>query len=86
MKSKLLVVCMLAVLASCTENQRAKEFGGTAKVELPAGTKLVTATWKEEQLWYLVRPAKEGEKPETLTLYESSSFGVLEGKVIFVEK
>jgi hypothetical protein len=73
-------------LVSCTQNIRAKAYGGTAEVDLPAGTKLVTATWKDAQLWYLVRPAKPGEAPETLTLHEQSSFGVIQGKVVFREK
>ena len=87
MKNKLIVIAILAAAtASCTQNSRAKSFGGTAKVELPAGTKLVTATWKESQVWYLTRPARPGETPEVLTLHESSSFGVVQGKIVFTEK
>lgn len=77
-----LVVLMALVEVSCTSQQRAKEWGGTAKVELPAGQKLVVATWKDENLWYLMRP---GEQPETYEFIESSSFGIMNGKVIFVE-
>jgi hypothetical protein len=77
---------LLVFLPSCTENSRAKKFGGTATVNLPPGTKFVGATWKDAELWYLHRPAREGETPETITLQEQSSFGMIEGKVIFREK
>lgn len=51
MKKKLLIVALVAgllpTLFSCTENQRARQFGGTITIELPPGEKLVMATWKE---------------------------------------
>ena len=54
---KLFVVAALAlVMVSCTDQQRAKSFGGTSTVELPSGEKLVNVTWKgEADLWYLTR-------------------------------
>lgn len=70
---------------SCTENVMAKSWGGTATVDLPKGTKLVGATWKDAELWYLYREMREGESPETHTLKEQSNYGVLEGQVIFKE-
>ncbi len=84
-KLKLLLLSSVLLLASCTENERAKAFGGTTSVNLPAKQKLVNATWKESQLWYLTRPMRDGEKAETSTLHEQSSWGVLEGSVIFNE-
>lgn len=81
----LLIVMTLAAVG-CTENQRAKSFGGTATVNLPAGKKLVNATWKETSLWYLTRPMRADEKAETYEFAENSNFGVIEGKVIFVEQ
>lgn len=80
-----ILAAILLLSASCTENSRAKSWGGSATVDLPKGTKIVGATWKDEDLWYLHRPAREGEKPETVTLSEQSSFGLVEGKVIFQE-
>ena len=67
-------------LASCTQQQVAKQWGGTAKVDLPTGKKLVTVSWESTHLWYLLRDAKPGEKPETLPLKESSSFGLMQGE------
>lgn len=74
------------MVASCTEKQRAKSLGGSFTVELPKDQKLIEATWKGEDLWYLTRPRREGEPIETYTFKEDSSFGVLEGSVIFKEK
>jgi len=82
-----LLAALFAVLSltACTQNSRAKGWGGTATVDLPANAKLVTATWKDSQLWYLTRPMRKDEVAETLTLTEESSYGVLEGEVIFKE-
>jgi hypothetical protein len=91
LKLKLIVRLLLAALTvtsllSCTENSRAKSYGGTATVNLPEKTKFVTATWKDDQLWYAYRPARPGEVPETTTLKEQSKWGIVEGSVVFVEK
>lgn len=87
-KIGLLVFAMAAlmVVAGCTENQRAKQFGGTAKITLPAGQHLEMVTWKGDNLWCLTRAAKNGEVPTTYTLKEESSFGMVEGKVVIVEQ
>lgn len=81
----LLTLLVLGSIPSCTDNKMAKSFGGTATVDLPKNTKFVTATWKDTQLWYVFRPMRENEKPETFTLQEQSSLGILEGRVIFNE-
>lgn len=74
------------MLAGCTPNIRARQWGGTNTVELPPGKKLVVADWDSgNNLWYLLRDAKDGEKPETVEFVENSSFGVMQGKVIFHE-
>lgn len=81
------ILSILAVFAltACTQNERAKSFGGSVSVPLPAGQKLITATWKDHELWYLTRPMRAGEFPETHTMIEDSSWGIIEGKVIFSE-
>lgn len=81
----LVAVLLLLSFVGCTDNERARTWGGTATVTLDPGEKLVTATWKNAQLWYLTRPMAEDETPVTSTLHEDSSFGLVEGKVIFVE-
>lgn len=91
-KSRIIVIGIIAVvtlsvlmLTSCTQNSRAKSFGGTAKITLPKGKKLVTATWKDSNLWYLTRDMKEGEVAESYEFHEESSFGMMEGTYIIKE-
>ena len=79
-------ICAIPFLfTSCTQNERAKVFGGTMTVKLPMGQKLTTMTFKEVDLWYATRPMREGEIPETTTFSEKSSWGLVEGTVIFIE-
>lgn len=81
-----LIVSIVLVLFACTENTRARRWGGNASIELPKGQKLLNVTWKDNNsLWYLVRPFKPGETPETYTFQESSSYGIFEGTVVLVE-
>lgn len=85
---KFLILILFAGLISltgCTENTRAKNWGGSVNVTLPPGTKLVTATFKEANLWYLVRPMHENESPEMSVFQEQSNFGVYNGRIIFNE-
>ena len=72
-------------LISCSENNRAKVWGGTMKVELSAGQKLVDVTWKENSLWYMTKPMNETDVAERYEFVENSNWGVVEGKVIFIE-
>ncbi|MEY4602647.1 MAG: Brevibacillus phage Jenst [Candidatus Parcubacteria bacterium] len=80
-----LITILLLTLTGCTANDRAKNYGGTMTVNLPAGQKLVNTSWKNADMWYLTRPSRDGEKPEVLTLHEDSNFGMMQGKVIFKE-
>ena len=83
---KLLFVCLVMVsLVGCTDNQRARNYGGTAKEVLPAGQKLVTMTWRQDNMWILTRPMREGEVAESYTFKESSSFGLIQGTVVIIE-
>jgi hypothetical protein len=80
-----LLIVMLFALGGCTENQRAKQFGGHGNITLPKGQKLVIATWKDDNLWYLTRPMRPNESPETYTFSEESSWGVFEGSYTIKE-
>jgi len=87
MQRLILLISLLSLsLIACTENQRARSFGGTQRVTLPANTKLVSATWKHDSLYTLTRPMRENEVAEEHTFQEYSSFGILQGTVIIVEK
>lgn len=77
---------LTAVLAGCTAQERARDWGGTSTVELERGQKLVTATWKTSaNLWFLTRPMRSDEAPETYTFKESAAWGMMEGTVIVKE-
>jgi len=86
MKKIIVLVALMLVVVGCTENSRARMWGGTATTTLPKGQKLVTVTWKQSELWILTRPMQTNEVAETLTFQEKSSFGMIEGKVIFQEQ
>ena len=88
---KIVLIAFLAAtficsFTSCTENKMARKFGGSTTIELPAGEKLIEATWKDDNLWYLTEPMEPGYKPKTKIFREDSSWGVLKGEVKFVEK
>lgn len=84
-KLTLILVAILSAtfLSSCQATTR--QLGGDLVVDLQPGEKLEEITWKENSLWYLTRPMKEGEEPETHTFKESSNLGILEGTVTIVE-
>lgn len=71
---------------SCTENTRARTWGGTSTIDLEPGKGLVNATWKNADLWILTRDRSVDEQPETYRFSENSSFGVMEGTIIIKEQ
>ncbi len=81
-----MLVLSSLVLSGCTQNERAKNFGGKMTIKLEKGHKLVNATWKDDSLWLLTRPMREGEDAEVLTFKQESSWGVWEGEVSLVEQ
>ena len=72
-------------VTACTEQEKARSFGGTSNIELGVGRKLVMVAWKETDLWVLTREMRADEKPETYRFSESSSWGVMEGTVVLKE-
>ena len=85
MKKLILSLAAIALLASCTENDRVKNWGGNGTIKLPAGQKLVNVTWKGAELWYITRPMTVNDYPETYLFKEQSSFGVVEGSYTIIE-
>ena len=55
----------------------AKKVGGTANIVLPPKQKLVSVTWKRDDMWILYRPFREGEFAEEYTYKEDSTFGMM---------
>lgn len=72
-------------------NTIAKKIGGSATVKLPPNTKLVNVSWKTDpktdksSLYYLYRPMRKDEFPETYKYQEDSTWGVLESTIIIIE-
>lgn len=81
----LLTTLSSLVVLGCTEKQRAKNWGGTVEFKVPEGNKVIDVTWKGTDLWVAYRPMRPGETAETVTMEEDSSWGTMEGKVIFKE-
>ena len=80
------IALVATIFTSCTENQRARKFGGDQTITLAPGQRLDNITWKEDQIWILSHPAADGEPAEVHTFHEKSSFGVIEGTITIVEQ
>lgn len=84
------VVCILLLSAAVVGftgcQSAARNLGRDITLELKPGLKLEEITWKEDSLWYLTRPMREDEFPETHVFKQSSEFGVFEGSVTVIEK
>ena len=79
MKKFLTLAVVLTVLfISCTDNQRARSFGGTETIKIEPQEKFINITWKQDDLWVIVQDTITG----TIYAKEKSSFGVMQGKVI----
>ena len=82
---KLLVLLLCACLVGC-ENYVARKYGGSTTINLEKGRKLLEVTWKgEASIWYLTEPMDSDYIPKTKIFQENSQFGIMEGKVIFIE-
>lgn len=75
----------LFLLSSCTEQIRARNFGGSTTVDLACGNKVVNATWKNVDLWVLTKPMKAADTPEEYSFSEHSAWGVIQGTVVIKE-
>ena len=86
-KLVLIITLFLSVLSlsSCTEQIRARAFGGELTIQVPKGQKLTMATWKESNLFYLYEEMDSNYVPKTKMFVESSAYGVLETKITFIE-
>ena len=73
-----MVAITLLALVSCTDNQRARSFGGTETIKLEPNEKFMNLTWKQDDIWVIVQDTITG----TIYAKEKSSFGVMQGKVI----
>ena len=83
-KKILFVLITIICLTSCSQSI-SRNFGGTTTIKLQPGEKLIEATWKEDDIWYLVEPMDSTYVPKVKTLKESSVMGIMKGQVIFIE-
>jgi len=77
MKKQLLIIASVFLL-SCTENQRARTFGGVERIQLKPNEVLLLITWKNDDMWVLTKDTTNGVE----YFRENSSFGLWEGEVI----
>jgi len=66
---------LIGSLWACTQNQRARIFGGTANINFPCNKKLVNITFKKDNLWMLTRPLNATDTLESYEFNEDSSWG-----------
>lgn len=83
-----IVLCLVCTLSftSCTEQVRVRNFGGKMEIEVPAGYKVTSATWKESELFYFLEPMEDDYVPKEKKFVESSGYGIWESEVTFIEK
>lgn len=84
MKKLLFVLLTICLFTSC-EQYVSRKLGGNITINLAPGERLVEATWKNSDLWYLVEPMDSDYAPKVKIFKESSMYGVLEGSVTFIE-
>jgi hypothetical protein len=75
---QLLVLVSVLTLASCTENERARRFGGTEEVSLKPNEIVLNVTWKESEMWICTKDTVS----DVVYFREKSAWGVMEGTVI----
>lgn len=82
---KSIVIALMAMMLLSGCHCTTKDFGGNMELKLEPGQKLEEITWKEYDLWYLTRPMRDDEEPETHVFRSYSEFHVFEGTVTIIE-
>lgn len=78
MKNLVAILVTILVMSSCTENVRARHFGGTETLALKPNEKVLNVTWKDNEMWVCTQDTITG----LVYFREKSSWGVMEGTVI----
>jgi hypothetical protein len=82
----ILVGLIILIFAHRQKISDAHRWNTARTVMLPQGRKIVGATWKDNNLWVLTRPAAEIEiSDEVMYLDEHSGWGVLSGHIVLQE-
>lgn len=83
MKKFFLIACSCILLTSCERLNNV--WHSRTIVDLPAGKKLVSISWRNGDPYYLLRDARPGETPERYTLSEQDNLVSLDDSYIIVE-
>lgn len=76
---------MIALVAVSCENYTTKHLGGTMTINIEPGYKVTSATFKGDEIWYFVEPMDSIYTPSQKKFVEKSTYGALEGVIIFNE-
>ena len=72
------ILMLCAALSGCTDNQRARKYGGKEEISLKPNEKLINITWKESNMWVLT----EDTTTHIKYFRESSSWGIWNGEIV----
>ena len=72
----LILLCF--TICGCTQNVATKQFGGVMEMDLPANKKLINITWKQDQIWYLIRDRHADEPVENYEFIEKKYPNLIE--------
>lgn len=78
MKKIFVSLLLLGLLVSCTENQRARRFGGTEEMVLKPNEMVLNVTWKGDEMWICTKDTIT----DVVYFREKSNWGIMEGTVI----
>ena len=74
---KLILLLAVITVTSCTENQRARSWGGKESITLKPNEVLLNVSWKQDDLWLITEDTVTHHKYAR----EKSSYGLLEGEI-----
>jgi hypothetical protein len=80
-KTNIILLALLTAattFTSCTENQRARQFGGTETIALKPNERVLNVTWKKDEMWICTQDTITG----VVYFREKSNWGMMEGTVI----
>jgi hypothetical protein len=82
----IVAIAYMAFVFIFPENKRTILFGGTMEIKVEPGQKVMIATFKGNNLFYMTEPMDSGYIPKTKTLHEKSGRGIIESEVKFIER
>lgn len=74
----LTLLTILFMVVSCTDNSRARNYGGTETVHIESNERFINIAWKDNDLWVVTQDTITG----IYYAKEKSSLGIMEGQII----